>query len=103
MYYTLGIKHSEQSVVCFLAKGHFTARLTYLVVLFFSYIRSNDILGLAIPEDPHLDTNTVCKTFPDMTARQYELCSRYPDVTASAIQVNEPTELSRFKIFIEFN
>ena len=48
---------------------------------------SNDILRLNIPpKEPKLDPNTVCKTFPDLTPRQYSLCSLYPDVTASAIQ-----------------
>lgn len=48
---------------------------------------SNDILRLNIPpNEPKLDPNTVCKTFPDLTQRQYGLCSMYPDVTASAIQ-----------------
>nr|CAD37168.2 Wnt10 protein [Platynereis dumerilii] len=46
----------------------------------------NDVLGLDIPTEPNLDPNTVCKTYPDLTAKQYSLCSRYPDVTASAIQ-----------------
>lgn len=56
---------------------------------FYSFHRgmSNDILRLNIPpNEPKLDPNTVCKTFPDLTPRQYSLCSMYPDVTASAIQ-----------------
>ncbi|XP_025110707.1 protein Wnt-10a-like isoform X2 [Pomacea canaliculata] len=46
----------------------------------------NDILRLNIPKEPHLDPNTVCKTYPELTANQYNLCRKYPDVTASAIQ-----------------
>ncbi|XP_045178964.2 protein Wnt-10b-like [Mercenaria mercenaria] len=48
---------------------------------------SNDILQLNIPtEEPVIDPNTICKTFPELSTRQYRLCSKYPDVTASAIQ-----------------
>ena len=46
----------------------------------------NDILRLNIPKEPKLDPNTVCKTYPELTANQYNLCRKYPDVTASAIQ-----------------
>ncbi|KAL3854684.1 hypothetical protein ACJMK2_013942 [Sinanodonta woodiana] len=46
----------------------------------------NNILRLNIPPEPNLDPNTVCKTYPALTVKQYELCSTYPDVTASAIQ-----------------
>lgn len=46
----------------------------------------NDILRLNIPKEPQLDPNTVCKTYPELTATQYNLCRKYPDVTASAIQ-----------------
>ncbi|KAK3599051.1 hypothetical protein CHS0354_012539 [Potamilus streckersoni] len=46
----------------------------------------NNILRLNIPPEPNLDPNTVCKTYPALTVKQYELCSAYPDVTASAIQ-----------------
>ncbi|CAH1788772.1 unnamed protein product [Owenia fusiformis] len=48
--------------------------------------RGNAIIGLNIPTEPTLDPNTVCKTYPDLNPMQYALCSRYPDVTASAIQ-----------------
>ena len=53
-----------------------------------SFVRrmSNDILRLNIRQEPELDPNTVCKTYPDLSATQYNLCRRYPDVTASAIQ-----------------
>ena len=48
---------------------------------------SNNILQLNIPtEEPVLDPNTVCKTFPELSPKQYRLCAKYPDVTASAIQ-----------------
>lgn len=58
------------------------------VWFFFFYFRTmeNDILRLNIPKEPHLDPNTVCKTYPELTANQYNLCRKYPDVTASAIQ-----------------
>ncbi|XP_046377177.1 protein Wnt-10a-like isoform X1 [Haliotis rufescens] len=46
----------------------------------------NDILRLNIKKEPHLDPNTVCKTYPELSQTQYDLCRKYPDVTASAIQ-----------------
>lgn len=46
----------------------------------------NNILRLNIPPEPNLDPNTVCKTYPALTQRQYNLCRLYPDVVASAIQ-----------------
>ncbi|KAL4217417.1 Protein Wnt-10a [Mactra antiquata] len=53
----------------------------------YSCLDSNDILQLNIPKDePVIDPNTICKTFPDLSMKQYRLCSKYPDVTASAIQ-----------------
>ncbi|XP_062570962.1 protein Wnt-10a-like isoform X1 [Saccostrea cucullata] len=63
--------------------------ITVFLIFTSSVVRgmSNDILRLNIPpKEPKLDPNTVCKTFPDLTPRQYTLCSMYPDVTASAIQ-----------------
>ncbi|CAG5128217.1 unnamed protein product, partial [Candidula unifasciata] len=47
---------------------------------------NNDILRLNIKKEPVLDPNTVCKTYPALTSQQYNLCRKYPDVTASAIQ-----------------
>ena len=52
----------------------------------FDSAMDNDILRLNIPKEPKLDPNTVCKTYPELTANQYNLCRKYPDVTASAIQ-----------------
>lgn len=63
---------------------------TFAVVLFLCfYFRgmSNDILRLNLPpKEPVIDPNTVCKNYPDLSPEQYNLCSKYPDVTASAIQ-----------------
>ncbi|GFO37614.1 protein wnt [Plakobranchus ocellatus] len=47
---------------------------------------SNNILRLNIKKEPVIDPNTVCKTYPELTAQQYHLCRKFPDVTASAIQ-----------------
>uniref|UniRef100_A0A0B6ZS06 Protein Wnt n=1 Tax=Arion vulgaris TaxID=1028688 RepID=A0A0B6ZS06_9EUPU len=47
---------------------------------------NNDILRLNIKKEPILDPNTVCKTYPELTSPQYNMCRKYPDVTASAIQ-----------------
>lgn len=64
----------------------------YSTLILLSYVTTtlstigNDILRLNIPTEPNLDPNIVCKTFPSLTQKQYELCSRYPDVVASAIQ-----------------
>lgn len=47
----------------------------------------NNILQLNIPlDEPVIDPNTICKTFPELSPKQYRLCSLFPDVTASAIQ-----------------
>ncbi|XP_013420012.1 protein Wnt-10a-like [Lingula anatina] len=49
----------------------------------------NDILRIPIPtepDDPKLDPNVVCRTYPDLTPEQFEMCLQYPDVAASAIQ-----------------
>ncbi|XP_059141096.1 protein Wnt-10b-like [Physella acuta] len=49
-------------------------------------ISTNNILRLNIRKEPVLDPNTVCKTYPELTSQQYNLCRKFPDVTASAIQ-----------------
>ena len=62
-----------------------------------SRLSSSDVLGLDLPRndilryqetsrDPQIDLNTVCRTYPGLTVRQYDLCSQQPDVTASGIQ-----------------
>lgn len=66
-----------------------TAQIIQLLTyLFFVYrCLDNNILQLNIPtEEPVLDPNTVCRTFPELTPKQYRLCAKYPDVVASAIQ-----------------
>lgn len=74
--------------------GHFRSFEWRLVLFSFILLfhgigcsMSNNILQLNIPtEEPVLDPNTVCKTFPELSPKQYRLCAKYPDVTASAIQ-----------------
>ncbi|XP_050419347.1 protein Wnt-10a isoform X1 [Patella vulgata] len=65
--------------------------LLHLIVFLLAFLPnlrciSNNILRLNIPRLPKLDPNTVCKTYPDLSEKQYDLCRTYPDVTASAIQ-----------------
>ncbi|XP_064598367.1 protein Wnt-10b-like [Liolophura sinensis] len=60
--------------------------LILLMMPSFLHALANDILRLNIPTEPNLDPNTVCKTYPDLTSPQYDLCFEFPDVTASAIQ-----------------
>ncbi|CAC5383661.1 WNT10 [Mytilus coruscus] len=72
--------------------SNYSMTINFILFIFLfclSHVRgmSNDILRLNLPpKEPVIDPNTVCKNYPDLSPEQYNLCSKYPDVTASAIQ-----------------